>query len=114
MSPEEDTWPLPDYQLGPTPQELHALGVLSLNYVKFHGHMDALYFLKARAGAETHYYGLTEDKRSLAIKDVYKDADPDVAEAIDNLVCLFDWSRHCRNTLLHAESYPSAYRRSFA
>jgi|HubBroStandDraft_6_1064221.scaffolds.fasta_scaffold807202_1 hypothetical protein len=112
MSPDEDTWPLPDYNPGPTPKQLHALGVLSLNYVKFQGHMDALYFLKASAGAEAHYYGLTEDKRSSAIKDAYKDADRDVAEAINNLVSLFDWSRHCRNNLLHAESYPSAYRRS--
>ena len=83
----------------PAPEAASALGVLSLNYVKFQGHMDALYFLKAPAGAEAHYYGLTEDKRSSAIKDAYKDADRDVAEAINNLVSPFDWSRHCRNNL---------------
>ena len=66
------------------------------------------------AGAETHYYALTEDQRSQAIKgNAYKEADPDVAEAINNLVCFFDWARHCRNNLLHPESYPSAFRRSF-
>ena len=53
----------------------------------------------------------TQDKRSQAIKDTYKDADPDVVETMNNLVCFFDWSRHCRNNLLHAESYPSALRR---
>ncbi len=108
---DEDKWPLPDYHPGPTPKQLHALGVLSLNYAKLQGHMDALYFLKAVAGAETRYYALSEDKRSQAIKDIYNDADPKVVEAINNLVSFFDWSRHCRNNLLHAESYPSALRR---
>jgi hypothetical protein len=107
---DEDKWPLPDYHPEPTPKQLHALGVLSLNFVKLQGHMDELYFLKAVAGAEIRYYALGEDKRSQAIKDIYKDADPKVVQAISNLVGFFDWSRNCRNNLLHAESYPSALR----
>jgi hypothetical protein len=49
---DEDKWPLPDYHPEPTPKQLHALGVLSLNFVKLQGNMDELYFLKAVAGAE--------------------------------------------------------------
>lgn len=108
---DEDKWPLPDYHPGPSQKHLHALGVLSLNYAKLQGHMDALYFLKAADGAQTHYYALSEDKRSQAIKDLYNGADPKVAEAIKNLASFFDWCRHCRNNLLHAESYPSGLRR---
>ena len=111
MPPNEDAWPLPDYNPGPTAKQLHALGVLSLNYVKVQGHMDGLYFLNAPLGGEANYYALTEDKRSQAIKETYNDAHPDVAEAVDNLVRLLDWCRHCRNNLLHAESYPAALRR---
>ncbi len=76
---DEDKWPLPDYHPGPTPKQLHALGVLSLNFVKFQGCMDDLYFQKAAAGAEKDYYALSEDKRSQAIKDLYKQTDPKVA-----------------------------------
>jgi hypothetical protein len=44
---DEDKWPLPDYHPEPTPKQLHALGVLSLNFVKLQGNMDELYFLTA-------------------------------------------------------------------
>jgi hypothetical protein len=49
---------------------------------------------------------LSEDNRSCAIKDIFKDDNPGVVDAIGNIVKYFDWSRTCRNTLLHAESYP--------
>jgi hypothetical protein len=108
---DEDKWPLPDYHPGPTQKQLHALGVLSINFVTLQGSMDDLYFLKAAAGAEKYYYALSEDKRSQTIKDLYKHEDPKVVDVIGNLVSFFDWSRNCRNNLLHAESYPSAVGR---
>jgi hypothetical protein len=130
MPPDEDVWALPDYHPGPSREHLHALGVLALNYAKLQRDMDDLFLLSAerkrvpREWAETYYYALSEDKRSQAIKEMFKDAPPpsglrskaepgagggsgpEIAEAIGNLVSVFEWCRDCRNNLLHAESYP--------
>lgn len=113
MSLGEDTWPLPDYNPGPTRQHLHALGVISLTYATLQRNMDDLFLLRAARKqippdwTETYYYALSEDRRSQAITDIFKDTDSDVTEAIKNIVDFFDWCRGCRNNLLHAESYPS-------
>jgi hypothetical protein len=77
MSLGEDTWPLPDYNPGPTRQHLHALGVLSLTYATLQRNMDDLFLLGAARKqippdwTETYYYALSEDRRSQAIKDIF-------------------------------------------
>jgi hypothetical protein len=103
----EDTWPAPAYDNGP-PKHVHAIGVIALTYATFQSAMDDLFLSKAKSEwAEKYYYGLSEEKRSDAIKDIFKDEDPGVVDAIGNLVKYFDWCRACRNNLLHAETYPT-------
>jgi hypothetical protein len=107
MSSSEDTWPAPDYQNGP-PKHVHAIGVIALTYSTLQSAMDRLFLDRANSKwAEKYYYLLSEEKRSDAIRDIFKDEDPGVVAAIGNLVECFNWSRACRNILLHAESYPS-------
>jgi hypothetical protein len=103
----EDTWPRPDYDNGP-PKHVHAIGVIALTYATLQGAMGRLFLNRAQSKwAEKYYYLLSEEKRSEAIKALFKDDAPSVAEAIGNIVDYFDWCRACRNNLLHAESYPS-------
>ena len=65
--------------------------------------MDRLFLTKAHSDwAEKYYYMLSEDNRSEAIREMFKDDGPGVVEAIGNLVEYFDWCRACRNILLHA------------
>lgn len=107
MSSTEDTWPAPVYDSGP-PKHVHAIGVIALTYATLQDSMDRLFLTKAQSEwAEKYYYLLSEDNRSDAVKKIFKDDGTDVVEAIGNLVEYFDWSRACRNILLHAESYPS-------
>jgi hypothetical protein len=107
MSSIEDTWPPPHYDTGP-PEHVHAIGVIALTYARLQGGMDFLFLNRAKSEwAEKYYYMLSEDNRSGAIKEIFKDDDPDVVEAISNLVKYFEWCRACRNILLHAESFPS-------
>jgi hypothetical protein len=107
MSSTEDTWPLPVYDNGP-PKHVHAIGVIALTYARLQDTMDQLFLTKAQSEwAEKYYYLLSEDNRSGAIRDIFKNHDPGVVSAIDNLVKYFDWCRACRNILLHAENYPS-------
>jgi hypothetical protein len=101
---EEDTRPAPVYP----PKHIHAIGVIVLTYSALQSAMDRLFLNRAQSEwAEKYYYGLSEDKRSDAIRDAFKDDDPGVIGAIDNLVKYFDWCRACRNNLLHAERYSS-------
>jgi hypothetical protein len=107
MSSSENTWPPPDYDVGP-PEHVHAIGVIALTYAKLQGVMDRLFLDSANSEwADKYYYMLSEDKRSDAIREMFKHFDPGVVSAIDNLTKHFDWCRACRNNLLHAESYPS-------
>jgi hypothetical protein len=107
MSSIGDTWPLPDYDNGP-PKHVHAIGVIALAYATLQSAMDRLFLNRAKSEwAEKYYYLLNEEKRSDAIKEVFKNDDPGVVEAIGNIVTYFNWCRACRNILLHAESYPS-------
>jgi hypothetical protein len=107
MSSIEDTWPLPDYDNGP-PKHVHAIGVIALAYATLQSAMDRLFLDRAKSEwAEKYYYLLNEEQRSDAIKEIFKNDDPGVVEAVDNIVKYFDWCRTCRNILLHAERYPS-------
>jgi hypothetical protein len=106
MSSTGNTWPSPDYDVGP-PEHVHAIGVIALTYATLQACVDCLFLNRAGSQwAEKYYYVLTEDKRCGAIKELFKDDDPGVIEAIGNIVKYFDWCRNCRNDLLHAESYP--------
>jgi hypothetical protein len=107
MSSIEDTWPQPVYDPGP-PKHVHAIGVIALTYSTLQDGMDRLFLGKADSEwAEKYYYMLSEEKRSEAIREMFKDETPGVVAAIDNLVKYFGWCRTCRNNLLHAQSYPS-------
>ena len=110
MSSIGDTWPLPDYDNGP-PKHVHAIGVIALAYATLQSAMDRLFLNRAKSEwAEKYYYLLNEEKRSDAIKEVFKNDGPGVVDAVGNvgnIVTYFDWCRACRNILLHAESYPS-------
>jgi hypothetical protein len=102
MSSVHDTWPLPLYNPGPPTEHIHALGVIALTYAKLQRSMDDLFLNKARTKqipsdwAGTYYYALSEDKRSEAIKGIYKEDEAEVFEAIENIVKYFDWCRNCR------------------
>ena len=107
MSAPEDTWPAPVYD-NRAPKHVHAIGVVALAYATLQSGMDRLFLNRAQSEwAEKYYYLLSEDNRSGAIKEIFKDDTPDVVEAVGNIVKYFDWSRACRNSLLHAESYPT-------
>ena len=110
MTETEDAWPLPDYDNGP-PKHVHAIGVIALTYATLQSAMDRLFLNRAKSKwAEKYYYLLNEEKRSDAIKEVFKNDGPGVVDAVGNvgnIVTYFDWCRACRNILLHAESYPS-------
>jgi hypothetical protein len=102
----EDTWPQPKYDPGPQ-KHVHAIGVIALTYATLQSAMDRLFLDIANSEwAKRYYYMLTEDKRSGAIGEIFKDDDdPAVVDAIGNLVEYFDWCRARRNNLLHVESY---------
>jgi hypothetical protein len=100
----EEAWP--PYGSG-SPKHVHAIGVIALTYATLQGAIDRLFLNKAQSEwAEKFYYGLSEDKRSDEIKNIFKNDDPSVFVAIANVVKYLDWCRACRNMLLHAESYP--------
>jgi hypothetical protein len=105
MSSIEDTWPPSDYEAEP-PEHVHAIGVIALLYARLQSIMDSLFLIRASSDwAEKYYYMLSEDKRSDAIREMFKDDALGVVEAIGNLVKYFDWCRACRNNLLHAETF---------
>jgi hypothetical protein len=86
MSSIEDTWPLPVYDPGP-PKHVHAIGVIALTYTTLQACMDCLFLNRAGSQwAEKYYYVLTEERRSEAIKELFKDDDPSVIEAIGNII----------------------------
>jgi hypothetical protein len=89
----EDTWPAPAYDNGP-PKHVHAIGVIALTYATLQSAMDCLFLNRTQSEwAEKYYYGLSEDKRSDAIREIFKDDDPSVVAAIGNIVKYFDWCR---------------------
>jgi hypothetical protein len=106
MSSTGNTWPPPDFGIA-HPEHVHAIGVIALTYASLQNGMDCLFLDNANSEwAKKYYYMLSEDKRSEAIKEMFKQRDPGVVSAIGNLVEYFNWCRECRNNLLHAESYP--------
>jgi hypothetical protein len=86
MSSVEDAWPLPKYDNGP-PKHVHAIRrdrACLRHAAKRNGPVVPE---QARSEwAEKYYYLLNEEKRSDAIKEVFKNADPGVVEAIGNIV----------------------------
>jgi hypothetical protein len=115
-NPEEDIWPLPDYNPGP-PKHLHALGVISTCYNAFEDGMFRLYLhhpdnLKLpRKLAEQFYLSLNEQQRLVAIKTIFDEYEKDsaVSAVVLNLIKYFQWSWDVRNKLVHAEHYPAAF-----
>jgi hypothetical protein len=103
----DDTGPVYDNE---SPKHVHAIGVIALTYAKLQVAMDDLLLTRTQSGwAEKYYQGLSEDKRSDAIREAFKDDDPGVVDAIGNLVKYFDWyNRHTPA----AEIYPEAMRRA--
>jgi hypothetical protein len=81
MSSIEDTWPPPDFGIG-RPEHVHAIGVIVLTYATLQAAMDGLFLDSANSEwAKKYYFMLSEDKRSDAIREMFKDHDPGVVEA---------------------------------
>jgi hypothetical protein len=114
MPDPKDTWPI-DYRPGPS-EHLHALGVIAIMFAGYQAAMDGFYISHANMLnvpedlIHLYYFGLSEDKKAAAVKSLLQknEGNRDVIEAIDNLCEHYEWSRHCRNNLLHAERYPPA------
>jgi hypothetical protein len=116
MAESEDTWPSPHYNPGSS-KHVHALGVISVCYCAFERGVDGLFELPLikqnppKKLIDTYYFGLSEEKRISAIRDVFNDYEQDkaVIAAVDNLLEYFQWCRDVRNKLLHAEHYPPLF-----
>jgi hypothetical protein len=117
MAESEDTWPMPKYNPG-QPKHLHALGVIALQFAQFERSVESLYHAEAWRKKipddliDLYFYSLNEEKRIEAIRLIYAGytaKHPHVADVINNLLDYFNWSRDCRNKILHAERYPAAF-----
>ncbi len=115
---DDDAWPAPEFNPG-REKHLHAIGLFSLYFVQFQASLDNLYLSALtkrgmpRKLAEFFYKNITEEKRTEAIKLVFHTEEwgyePELIEAVDNLMDFFKWSRDCRNNILHAEQYPASF-----
>jgi hypothetical protein len=104
MSSTGNTWPQPKYDVGPL-DHVHAIGVIALAYATLQECMGDLFLNRAQSEwAEKYYHVLTEEKRSKAIKELFKDDDPNVIEAI---------GQHCRifRLVQGLPEHPSARRK---
>jgi hypothetical protein len=116
MADSENTWPRPHYNPG-SQGHLHALGVISVCYCAFERGVNGLYELHPleqkmpKKLIDLYYFGLNEDKRISAIKDIFQtyEKDRSVIATVNNLLEYFQWCRETRNTLLHAEHYPPLF-----
>jgi len=114
----EDTWPDPEYNVGP-PKHLHALGVISVCYNSFQEGLNSLYrhHLQIRKlpseVIDLYFFKLDEERRLKAINAVFKqyEQDKQVQEVVKSLTNYFEWAWDARNKLLHAEPYPSLFAR---
>ena len=110
---DDAPWPLPKHNPGPT-DHLHAIGVISVTFANFQASVEGLYQTAAaernipRPLIHFFYQSLNEEKRIIAIRTIFTECetDPSVTSAVENLLEFFNWSRHCRNNILHAERYP--------
>jgi hypothetical protein len=116
MTESEDMWPSPAYNPG-SRKHLHALGVISICYCAFERGIDGLFELHplkqkmSKKLIDLYYFGLNEERRITAIKEVFKtyEKDRDVISVVNNLLQYFQWCRDVRNKLLHAEHYPPLF-----
>jgi hypothetical protein len=112
----EDKWPLPDYNPGGH-YHLHALGVIAIAFASFERSLDQLYSFHPRLLKlpeeliNLYYFSLNEEKRIGAIRDVFNTYEKEeiVRITIDNVLEYFQWCRHVRNQILHAEHYPPRF-----
>jgi hypothetical protein len=113
MADSDDQWPLPSYNPGAR-KHLHAIGVIAVTFGAFERSIDSLYFFHPQRMKLPHeltalyYFNLNEEKRVVAIRDVFKsfERDPTVIEAVGNALSYFQWCRNVRNQILHSERYP--------
>jgi len=116
MADSEDTWPEPQYNVGPA-KHLHALGVISVCYNAFERCLADLYghhliHQKIPAGlTDLYYFKLDEDRRLKAINVVFRDyeRDENVKAVVKSVIDYFEWAWDARNKLLHSEPYPSIF-----
>jgi hypothetical protein len=116
MADPEDIWPLPDYNPGGH-YHLHALGVISIAFASFERSIDSLYNYQGQNQniplelCHLYYFSLNEEKRIEAIRlmfGTYEKSDA-VKTAVNNILGYFQWCRHVRNQILHAEQYPPSF-----
>ncbi len=116
MEDSEDRWPLPNYNPGPSPKHLHALGVISILFSRFQSSVEVLFLDRAESNgasseiARRYYFNLSEDNRIDALKIIFaSEQDDALRDLIYNLIEYYGWCQHCRNQLLHSEYYPPAF-----
>ena len=112
----DDNWPMPLFNPG-TRDHLHALGVISITFSAFERSIDDLYAIHPRQERlpdkliEMFYFGLSEEARVIAIREVFAiyEKDSAIIAAVNNVLDYFVWCRDARNKLLHAEHYPALF-----
>jgi hypothetical protein len=110
--------PWPPYNRG-SPESLHAIAVLILNYNAFETALFRLFSHHLVNDNPTYklakkmYFSLPERNRLDLIKIVFGvcEKDPTVKVAISKLLRYFEWSAHTRNYFAHARHEPSFFQR---
>jgi hypothetical protein len=111
-----DNWPMPKYNAG-SHYHIHALGVIAITYAQFQRSIDYLYAFHPREQkvpdelSDLYYFNLSEDHRIQATRVMFAkyEKDNDVKIAIENLLKYFQWCKHTRDQILHAEQYPAMF-----
>jgi hypothetical protein len=113
MANPNDTWPEPEYHVGPD-KHLHAIGVISMVFNGLEQAIARLYrhhLIIQKVPTELidlHYFGLDESRRIRALKSVFKKYEKNrtVIDIVESIIKYFDWCCESRNKILHSEFHP--------
>jgi hypothetical protein len=99
----DDTWPQPLYKSAP-PKQLHALGVISLNFNLLEASLYVLLEQFMPPSAVAHFFHeMSNEKRLHALRQFSEsNADPDVAERVEAVCNYFAICAENRNLLMHS------------
>jgi hypothetical protein len=102
MCDPQDTWPDPDYHVGPQ-KHLHAVGVMTTLYNSLDGYTQSLF---------QHYFDELGMSKNV-LRRVFTDCEKDDAarEALMNFLEYFQWCWDARNKIAHSEHYPASFGR---
>jgi hypothetical protein len=111
----EDDWPLPEYNPGQR-ANLHALGVIVLQFAQYERAVHDLFALKAQQNRlppdfwNTFYLRLNGETRVAATKALFQHEEVEaIREQAENLLEHFVRCKAYRDHLVHAELYGAAF-----